>query len=287
MTVLVDALHIAFTYAVVALGYVLVFGVLRVVNLAYGQTLMLSTYAAVAGASSWGVLGGWIAAIFSAITVGLLIYALAIRPLGSVSNPNSARHLAVIVSTLGAGLAVQYTLIAFAGAHPVRFPQLLPSFGLGSTRFALATAAAAICAVAFIAIAVIMRGTFFGIRLRALASNRDLAIACGVRATGDEVKVVIISSVLAAVAGITIGTTATATSPFIGSTYGFKALLVIIAGGMNSVPGTLAAALLLGAAEGLSTSLLGSQYKDVMGFATLLIVVVIRLNILQRGTDEQ
>jgi len=268
---LLNAVDIGLVYALVAIGYVLLFGVLRVVNLAYGQLLVVATYAAIfAARAGSGV--AWAAALSAAIGAGLLVHYFAVRPLGSVSDPDTPRHLAVVVSTIGAGLVIQYTLIAAVGAQPMRFPQLLP----GSSRLSIVVSAGVVATVVFAIVAVATTKTLFGLRVRALASNRALALACGLRPGRDELGVVILTSAIAAVAGVVIASTSSATSPFFGASYGLKALLIVIAGGMGTATGALATGMALGLAEALVTAMFGSQYKDAAGLLMLLIAVVVQ-----------
>jgi branched-chain amino acid transport system permease protein len=277
---ILNGLQLGLTYAVVALGYNLTFGVLRVVNLAYGEVFAVAAYAAVVAVSylNLGNAAAAAIALVTAIATGLTIHLIAIRPLGDVADVNSPRHLLVLVSTLGCSLALQNTLLLAFGGYPVRFPELIPDFlGLGRpSRDVLVILSAVISALLLLLLSVLLLRTKIGLRLRAIAQNRELALCSGVRADRDEIFCVCLSSSLAGVASLITGEVVGAVSPYTGALYGLKGLTVIIVGGIGNMWGAVLVALGLGMAEVGAVALISSNYRDAVAFGILLAVIFTR-----------
>jgi branched-chain amino acid transport system permease protein len=273
MDQIVNSLAVGCTYLLIALGFNLIFGVQRIVNLAYGEIFMVAAYAA---AWSARAAPGQVAliissAIIAAAAAGLSVYLCAIKPLGEVTNVNSPRHLSVIVSTIGFSIVLQNAAILKFGAYPQRFPRFLGDSVIASTVWMMI---GAVCI--FFAVHMALRHTRAGLRLRAIADNPELALCTGIRTDHDKLLAVIFSSALAGVAALLICQQIGVVSPFIGSLYGFKALVVVIVGGLGNMRGAAFVALVLGSAEVATTVWLGSNYRDGVAFALLIGVLIFR-----------
>jgi branched-chain amino acid transport system permease protein len=277
---LVNGVELGLTYALVAFGYNLSFGVLRVVNLAYGDVLMVSAYAATFASVTLraNALATVICAFLVALALGLSIHIVAVRPLGNVADINSPRHLLVLVSTLGCSLVIQHLVLLAFGGYPVRFPQILPqSFHLaGLYVHGGAPISMVVSLVLLVGLTVLLRSTAIGLRLRAIAENRDLAQTNGVRVDRDELFCVALSSGLAAVAALMAGDFSGAVSPYTGSLYGLKGLIVVIVGGRGNMWGSVLVGLGLGLAEIGAVAFGSSSYRDAVAFCLLLVVIFIR-----------
>lgn len=276
---LLNGVGIGCTYALIALGYNLTFGVLRVINLAYGEVFMASAFAALSCALLLPELPALAvgAAVAAAILVGLLVHVLAVRPLGNVADVNSPRHLAVIISTMGCSLVIHNTALAIYGANPQRFPELLPDW-----RFIIkgvqveGTLVVNLCVttVVMCLLYLLLNRTAMGLRIRALSENKDLALGSGIRASRDEMFSVIISASLAGVAAVLISQSIGSISPHVGLSYGLKGLVVLIVGGSGNMAGAVTIALLLGVCEALVAGYLSSNYRDAIAFGLLVILLV-------------
>lgn len=278
---LLNGLGIGCTYALIALGYNLIFGVLKVVNLAYGEIFMVSAFATLVSAS---LLPGQpiiiiLVALSVAVVTGLLIHLVAVKPLGDVTDINSPRHLSVLISTLGCSLILQNLAIEAFGGYPQRVPQLVPlrTFNVFGGQVELVL-------ILNLGVSLIVMGilylflnrTFMGLRLRALSENAELSLCAGVRVSRDQLLSVTISSGLAGVAAILITQMIGTVSPYIGLSYGFKGLVVLIVGGTGNMPGTVVIALLLGISEVFTIAYISSSYRDAVAFALLVALLLIR-----------
>lgn len=278
---LLNGVGIGLTYVLIALGFNLVFGVMRVLNLAYGDVFMVAALASLAFVErfpAWAGLAPAVA-VAAAVVAGLLVHALAVAPLGRVSDFDSPRHLGVMISTVGAALVLQNAAILVFGAYPRRFPPLArgAAFSAGPLQVHPAVVLDLVAAAATLGVlAHVIQRTRFGLRLRAIADNPELAASTGVRIARDQCAVVALSSALAGVAAFLTAQTVGAVSPYLGVTFGFKGLVVVILGGLGNFRGSVAAGLALGMLEALAAGFVSSSYRDAIAFGLLLAFLVWR-----------
>jgi branched-chain amino acid transport system permease protein len=278
---LLNGIGIGCTYALIALGYNLIFGVLKVVNLAYGEIFMVSAFATLIFAS---LLPGQpiliiMAALVVAVVTGALIHLLAVKPLGTVTDINSPRHLSVLISTLGCSLILQHLAIEAFGGYPQRVPQLVPMrtfYVLGAQFDFVLILNLGISLMVMGLLYLFLNRTLMGLRIRALSENAELALCTGVRTSWDEMLSVVISSGLAGVAAILITQMIGTVSPYIGLSYGFKGLVVLIVGGTGNMLGAVLIALLLGISEVFTVAYISSSYRDAVAFGLLVALLIIR-----------
>lgn len=272
---LLNGIGIGLTYALIALGFTLAFGVMRVLNLAFGEVFMLGAMASLAFVErvpAYAALAPAVA-MAAAVAAGLLVHWLAVAPLGRVSELDSPRHLGVMITTIGAALVMQNAALLAFGAYPRRFPPLVPEVdvGVGSVRVPAAVLLdLAAAAAALLLLAHVVQRTRFGLRLRAIADNPELAAASGMRIPAHEAAAVALSSALAGLAGLLTAQTVGAVSPWFGVTFGFKGLVVVILGGLGSFRGAVAAGLALGVLEAMAAGFVSSSYRDAVAFGLLL-----------------
>jgi branched-chain amino acid transport system permease protein len=255
----------------IALGYNLTFGVLKVANLAFGALLMVGAFAtSVAATAGWLPPLAIVAGIACAAVVGLLVHAVAVMPLGQVERIDSPRHVSVLVSTLGASIILEHVALLWFGAYPQRF-LLADQMDLAGGEAVFAVNAG-LAAVVVVALALFVARSKFGLRLRAITANRELAATIGMNVTRDQLACVMISSALAGLAGILVCLQYQIVSPTIGFLFGVKGLIALIIG--RSMVGAACVAVLLGVSEALVTAYLSSGYRDFIVYGLLIVVLV-------------
>lgn len=281
---LINGVGIGCTYALIALGYNLQFGVLHVINLAYGEVFIAGAFGALffSQAISDEPALVFIVGVTAATACGLIIHVFAVKPLGNVASLDSPRHLSVLVSTTGASLFLQNIILRYFGGYPQRFPRLIPEWRINSESVQL-DLAIILNLVASLAIMVALyffiNKTMMGLEIKALSENRELALCCGVHSTKNELLAVVISSALAGVAAMLISQAIGTVSPFTGLIFGFKGLIVLIVGGSGNMLGAVAVALLLGVGESMSVAYFSSGYRDALAFSLLLTLLLGRANL--------
>lgn len=274
------AFQVGAHYLLVALGFSLMLGVLRVANLAYGEIMMgagfASLFVALAGGGRLLVV---LTSVMAAILLGLFIHVIAVRPLGHVSDVDSPRHLAVIVSTLGVSIALQNIAVLLFGGYPTTFPNLLGDRQLPLGKISIGLGALVdigVSAALVVILMLVLNRSRFGLRVRALSSNESLARTMGISTGRDKLITVALSSAIAGLSAVLIFQNVGSVSPFSGSYYGLKAIIVVITAGIADVRAVAVTAFALAFAEVFFTSYVSSAYRDGFAFLLLIIVLLVR-----------
>jgi branched-chain amino acid transport system permease protein len=265
------------TYALFALGFTLMFGVLGVINLTYGFYFSAGAFLALYLTAA--ALPIWLALPVASIAVGLgaiLLDALLLTRL----RRSKAPELASLMVTLGATLFLYSVATAIFGTDIRRFPPSVfegGAFEFAGVRVTLGqiliagTAAISVAALLFI-----IRGTRIGLAIRALSENSDATQLMGVNAGAVMRLVSLISGSLGALAGILVGLNYNAIQPYMGEAMMLKGFAVIILGGLGDVRGALIAGLAVGILESLTAGYYASTWKDAVGFILLVLTLWIR-----------
>jgi branched-chain amino acid transport system permease protein len=265
------------TYALVAIGYTLIFGVLRLLHLAHGEVFMVGAFAGLQLVLLWhvGPLVALIGGLLGAAIVGIIIELVAFRPIRRRGNS----HLAPIVSTIGAGLVLQEVMTKIFGAEQTTFPSELQKhvyrLGFvsvtGSQLFILGTAA-----ISMIALHQFVRRTRYGMAMRATAENIDVASLLGINVDTVILVTFAVASGLAGIAGVLVGVNFNAISPFMGFDMGIKGMAVMVIGGLGSIYGAMVGGIILGIAEVLSVAYLQSSLRDAFAFGLMVLILIAR-----------
>ena len=287
---LLNAIFIGSIYALFAVGYTLVFGILDILNLAHSAVFMLGaalTYSLVVnhGQSFWVacVLG-----VAAAAVMGLVIEHVCLRPL----RRRRAPPIAALISTIGLALIIVaaveqglpgtfFAWLWVDGANSVSFPPgVVPNptwYVAGLTLEASKVAIIPISILLMLVLGYVMRYTQVGRGLRAVAENPRAAQLMGLDVDRMISLTLVISSALGGLAGILFGVSMTDISPYIGRDYvEVRGLAVIVLGGMGSIPGAVAGGYLLGLIEMIALLVLGSNARAGVAFAALFLMLVLR-----------
>jgi branched-chain amino acid transport system permease protein len=265
-------------YALFALGFTLMFGMLGVINLTYGFYFSVGAFLALfatAHASLPVLLAFPLAAIGTGL-VAIAIDGLILTPLRRAKAP----ELASLMVTLGATLLLYSLMTAWFGTDIRRFPaSTFPDRAFEEYGVRIVLAQALVLATVFVvvaALALLLQRTKVGLALRALAENPDAAELMGVD-TGSMVRLVsFISGALGGAAGVLIGLNSNAIQPYMGESMMLKGFAVIILGGLGDIRGALVAGFLLGLLETLTAGYAASSLKDAVGFGLLVLTLWIR-----------
>ncbi|HEY0491859.1 MAG TPA: branched-chain amino acid ABC transporter permease [Candidatus Dormibacteraeota bacterium] len=287
---LLNAIFIGSIYALFAVGYTLVFGVLDVLNLAHSAVFMLGaviTYSLVALHGTPFILAALVAVLACGL-LGLLIEFVALRPL----RRRNAPPISALISTIGLALifvavveqATPGTLFSWLwqdGANSVRFPVGAvpnPTYHIGGlTLEGTKLGILATSIVLMLVLGFVIRYTQVGRALRAVAENRRAATLLGIEVDRIFASTLFVSSALGGLAGLLFGLALSDISPYIGrDQVELKGLAVIVLGGMGSIPGAVVGGYLLGLIEVLAFVRFGSNVEAGVAFAALFLMLVIR-----------
>jgi branched-chain amino acid transport system permease protein len=274
---LTNGVMLGSTYALVAIGYTLIFGVLRLLHLAHGEVFMIGAFAGLQAVLVWhfGPVLALVCAIIGSAVVGVVIERVAFRPIRLRGNS----HLAPIVSTVGVGLVLQEVMTKLFGSEQIPFPSTLQKYVFnlgvvsvtGSQLFILAAAA-----LSMIALHQFVAHTRYGMAMRATSENIQVASILGINVDAVIVVTFAVASALAGVAGVLVGLNFNAISPFMGFDMGIKGMAIMVIGGLGSIYGAMAGGLILGIAEVLSVAYLASSFRDAFAFGLMILILIIR-----------
>ncbi len=275
---IVNALSLGSVYALFALGFTLIFGVLGVVNLAHGAIFMVGAYAGLVLVQHFG-LPLWLAMLGAMLIsgiVGVVIDLFILRPL----RQRKASHLAPMIATIGVAIFLANIVQGLFGAENQRFPiEAVPDGFWDFEHFsftALDVISTSVSIILMFILLFIMNQTKIGRALRAIAENTRAAWLLGVPVEKMFIAVSFIAAALGGAAGLLFGITYNAITPFMGQGMLDKGIAVIILGGMGDVRGAMIGGLFLGFAEVLSVAYLSSDFRDAVSFGLLFIILLIR-----------
>jgi branched-chain amino acid transport system permease protein len=281
---IVNGLTIGSLYALVALGYTMVYGVMKLINFAHGDLVALSAFVGLtvytqifgegATTSLIAVITVFVLTAIGIAVVGVLLERLAYRPL------RTAPRLSAVVSALGAGLVIQNAIMLIWGPNMMIFPSdLLPStiWNIGGIVITF-TQVMILGFSAFLMIALyfFINKTKMGTAIRATAIDQDAAKLMGINVNRIVMIIFIIGSALGAVAGLFIGIYYRGITFDMGWMYGLSAFVAAIIGGIGNIPGAMFGGLMLGLFNALISGYISSSWAETFTFILLIIVLIFR-----------
>ena len=275
-------------YALIALGYTMVYGILKLINFAHGEVFMVGAYAGFYSAGFLGVDGyeasgeGFplglalvvlVVAMAAAALLGVTIEGLAYRPV------RSAPRLTPLITAIGVSLLLQNLAMIVFTPNPRRYPAILREirFELGGvivTNIKLAIFAVAIALMA--GLHLFVQRTWTGRAMRALSMNLDAAKLMGIDVNRTIRATFALGSALAAAGGILFGLDQITISPLMGVMTGLKAFVAAVLGGIGNIPGAVVGGLLIGLAEQLTAGYLSPDYRDAITFVILIVILLMK-----------
>jgi branched-chain amino acid transport system permease protein len=275
---LINALSLGSVYALFALGFTLVFGVLGVINLSHGAIFMLGSYAALLLVEQLA-LPLWLAmltAMLVAGCLGLLIDFLVLRPL----RQRNAPHLAPMIATIGVAIMLTNLAQGLFGAANQRFPVgTIPEDSFTVKGMHVTEVQIGIVLISFglmVVLLAVMRRTQLGRALRAIAESPKAAYLLGINVEGLFFLTSFTAAALGGAAGVLVGLSFNAISPFMGQPMLHKGIAVIILGGMGDIRGALIGGLFLGFAEVMTVAYISSDLRDAVAFGLLFLILLVR-----------
>jgi branched-chain amino acid transport system permease protein len=299
---LINGLTLGAIYALIALGYTMVYGVLRFINFAHGDVYMLGAYGGFFAASWFGIRQAiqqhhapsflavslvFLVTMLLCAAAGVLIEWLAYRPLR-----NSPR-LASLITAIGVSMLLEFGGQAVFSPDPRDFPALLPATSLitAGNHVVLTSIQAIIIVVAFllmVALRLIVMRTKIGRAMRAVSLDRTAASLMGINTDAIISFTFALGSALAAAGGVLNSVYTPTIDPLMGLNVGLKAFIAAVLGGIGNIPGAMLGGLLMGFAETGVAASKYSQYRDAVAFAILIGVLLLRpAGILGKTTAEK
>lgn len=277
LSYLLSGLALGSVYAIIALGYTMVYGIAKMLNFAHGDIIMAGGYVAFYACTKFNL--PWyiciIASILFCIVLGVLVERLAYKPLRTASS------LSVLITAIGVSYFLQNSAQLLFGSDTKIFPALLTegSFKLFNGKLMvpyLNIITIVVCVVIMVCLTLFINKTKTGKAMRACAEDKGAAQLMGINVDTTISITFAIGSGLAAVASILLCSTYPSLSPTLGSMPGIKAFTAAVFGGIGSIPGALLGGVLLGIIENLTKAYISTQLSDAIVFAVLIIVLLIK-----------
>ena len=274
---LINGISIGAVYAIIALGYTMVYGIAKMLNFAHGDVIMVGAYISYCVTAYLGLpaIVGLAAAMIVCTLLGILIEGLAYKPLRGTSS------LAVLITAIGVSYFLQNAAQLIWGSGPKNYksivtfsPIKLFNGSLTITGEVIITIAAS---VAIMVLLTLFTGkTRMGKAMRAVSEDRDAAQLMGINVNSTISMTFAIGSALAAIAGVLLCSTVPTLQPTTGSMPGIRAFTAAVFGGIGSIPGAMLGGILLGVIETFSKAYLSTQFSDAIVFLVLILVLLVK-----------
>ena len=274
---LINGVSLGSVYAIIALGYTMVYGIAKMLNFAHGDIIMIGSYVVFVTVSSMGLppMLGVLLAVAACTLLGVVIERVAYKPL------RNASPLAVLITAIGVSYLLQNVALLIFGADTksftsvVKIPALKLADGqLNITGETIATILS--CIVIMVCLMAFINRTRAGQAMLAVSEDKGAATLMGINVNGTIALTFAIGSALAAIAGVLLCSAYQSLTPYTGSMPGIKAFVAAVFGGIGSIPGAFIGGVLLGVIEILSKAYISSQLSDAIVFSVLIIVLLVK-----------
>ncbi len=274
---LMNGLSLGSVYAIIALGYTMVYGIAKMLNFAHGDVIMIGAYVSFCAVHYWNLppVAAVCVAMLACTALGIVIERLAYKPL------RQATSLAVLITAIGMSYLLQNSALLIWGSNTKSFPNMinLPSLSLMGGELIIkgeSVVTIACCVVIMIALTLFTSRTKMGKAMRVVSEDKGAAELMGINVNQTISVTFAIGSALAAVAGVLLCTAYPALTPTTGSMPGIKAFTAAVFGGIGSIPGAMVGGILLGVIEILGKAYISMELGDAFVFAVLIIVLLVK-----------
>jgi branched-chain amino acid transport system permease protein len=278
---LINGLSLGSIYALIALGYTMVYGILKFINFAHGEVFMLGAFSGyylgiLFGIKEPSIMMALVILILTMIicaVIGVSIEKLTYKPLRNASK------LTVLITAIGVSLFLQNTGQLIFKADPKSFPTLIQNVGInffGATISSTQIVVIVSTVILMFALRIIVLKTKIGTAIRAVSNNLTAAALMGININNVISITFVLGSSLAGAAGILYGITYPSIDPLMGILPGLKAFIAAVLGGIGNFPGAVIGALLIGIIETFTVGYISPTYRDAIAFAILIIILLVK-----------
>ena len=273
----INGVSLGSVYALIALGYTMVYGIAKMLNFAHGDVIMIGSYVVFVTVSTMGLppMAGVLLAVAVCTLLGMTIERIAYKPL------RGASPLAVLITAIGVSYLLQNVALLIFGADTKSFTSVvtLPAIKLAGGEMTITGETIVTilsCIVIMIGLTAFINKSKAGQAMLAVSEDRGAATLMGINVNGTIALTFAIGSALAAIAGVLLCSAYPSLTPYTGSMPGIKAFVAAVFGGIGSIPGAFIGGILLGVIEILSKAYISSQMSDAIVFSVLIIVLLVK-----------
>lgn len=277
LSYLINGISLGSVYAIIALGYTMVYGIAKMLNFAHGDIIMVGGFTVFTIVSTAGgaPVVGVLASVVVCTVLGVTIEKVAYRPL------RGASPLAVLITAIGVSYLLQNVALLIFGSNARQFTSVvtLPALKLAGGKLSISgvTIVTIItCVIIMLALTTFINKTKIGQAMLAVSEDKGAATLMGINVNGTIAVTFAIGSSLATIAGVLLCSAYPSLTPYTGSMPGIKAFVAAVFGGIGSIPGAMIGGILLGVIENLAKAYISSQLADAIVFSVLIIVLLVR-----------
>ncbi|MEK4630402.1 MAG: branched-chain amino acid ABC transporter permease [Solibacillus sp.] len=284
---LVNGISLGSIYALIALGYTMVYGIIKLINFAHGDVFMLGAFIGFYAIARWemNIFLALVLAMILCAVIGVIIERVAYKRL------RNATRIAALITAIGVSLLIEYTVIFFRGASPEAYPKVFTTTNIEIFGAQISTLAIFILSVSIflmLLLQFIVHKTKIGKAMRAVSHDADAARLMGINVDRTISATFAIGSALAGAAGVIFGIYYTRIDPLMGVMPGIKAFIAAVLGGIGIIPGAMVGGLVLGVVETIVSALGYSLWRDAAAFVILILILILRpAGIFGKNTREK
>ncbi len=272
---LISGLSLGSIYALIALGYTMVYGIAKMLNFAHGDIIMVGAFAVIVFVTNMGfpVWAGILLSILVCVVMGVLIERIAYKPL------RNSPPLSVLITAIGVSYFLQSLALLIFGTNQKSFPKFISLEPIQFGQLIIKGESVVTLIVTFVIMAglsLFINKTKLGKAMRAVSEDKDAATLMGISVNGTITLTFAIGSALASVAGAFYGLTYGFIGPYTGSMPGIKAFVAAVFGGIGSIPGAMLGGLLLGIIENMAKAYISTELSDAIVFGVLILVLLVK-----------
>lgn len=272
---LINGISLGSIYALIALGYTMVYGIIKLINFAHGEVFMIGAFIGYFCIAGWGLtlFPALIIAMTSCALIGVIIERIAYKRL------RNATRIAVLITAIGVSLLIQNGFIYMRGAQPNAYPQVLANKSFDFFGAQISSQSILILSVSvglMIILQFIVHKTKIGKAMRAVSYDSEAAKLMGINVDNTISATFAIGSALAGAAGVIFGIYYTKIDPLMGVIPGLKAFVAAVLGGIGIIPGAMVGGLVLGVVETFVSALGFSLWRDAAAFIILILILIFK-----------
>lgn len=278
LSYLINGISLGSVYAIIALGYTMVYGIAKMLNFAHGDVIMVGAYVVLTLVTSTGVpaMVAVLIAVVVCTILGMAIERIAYKPLRNASS-----NLAVLITAIGVSYLLQNLALLIFGANTKSFTNIIPiptvvlaGGALNITGVTMVTIGA--CILIMIVLMLFIKKTKSGQAMLAVSEDKGAASLMGINVNRTIAMTFAIGSALAAIAGVLLCSAYPSLNAYTGAMPGIKAFVAAVFGGIGSIPGAFVGGILLGVIEIMGRAYISSQMADAIVFAVLIVVLLVK-----------
>ena len=272
---LINGVSLGSIYALIALGYTMIYGIIKLINFAHGDIYMVGAYIAFFAitALNLSIIPALLVSMAVTGLLGMLVEKLAYKPL------RHAPRISILITAIGVSFFLEYTMMYFVSPTPRTFPQVIPNISFDVAGFIINGQQMMIFGLTIVLMSIltyIVQKTKIGKAMRAASFDTETAQLMGIDSDRIISLTFCIGSSLAAAAGVLVGIYYNTIDPLMGIMPGLKAFVAAVLGGIGILPGAVVGGIILGVIEALVSGFLSSTFRDAAAFAILILVLLIK-----------